>query len=247
MRKADLAANVLIGCAGWAIPKQHRDDFVAEGSHLERYAQRFPAVEINSSFYRPHKAATYERWAASVPEQFRFAIKVPKTMTHQQRLKGAGAELAQFLSEVSALGEKQGPLLVQLPPSLVFDTGVVKAFFQTFRKCFAGSLVCEPRHPTWFTPEADRFLTDFGVARVAADPALTPSAAEPGGWTGLAYLRLHGSPKRYYSAYSAKDLAAIAAKLKQAQRRNVAAWCIFNNTAAGAATQNALALLSLIK
>ncbi|WP_408901606.1 DUF72 domain-containing protein, partial [Pararoseomonas indoligenes] len=80
-------SGVQIGTAGWSIPKQHAGEFDADGSHLERYARRLPAVEINSSFYRPHRPATYERWAASTPESFRFSAKVPRTITHDCRLK----------------------------------------------------------------------------------------------------------------------------------------------------------------
>ena len=94
------------------------------GSHLERYGAILNAVEINSSFYRPHRTATYERWAASVPEDFRFAVKVPKAITHERRLKDVGDLLDRFLSEVSGLGPKLGPLLVQLPPSLSFQAGI---------------------------------------------------------------------------------------------------------------------------
>ena len=81
-------------------------------------------MEINSSFYRPHRTATYERWAASVPEDFRFAVKVPKAITHERRLKDASDLLDRFLSEAGGLGPKLGPLLVQLPPSLSFQAGI---------------------------------------------------------------------------------------------------------------------------
>src|SRR5690349_10182868 len=107
-----------IGCAGWAIPKQHAVLFPSSGSQLERYAQRFNAVEINSSFYRPHLPATYARWAASTADDFSFAVKMPKVITHMRRLAGAAEPLERFLDEVGSLGAKLGPLLLQLPPSL---------------------------------------------------------------------------------------------------------------------------------
>src|SRR4051794_10397874 len=115
--------TVRIGTAGWSIPKAYAAPFPPSGSHLERYGAVFNAVEINSSFYRPHRIATYERWAATVPEDFRFAIKVPKSVTHERRLKDTGDLLDQFVSEVTGLGPKLGPLLVQLPPSLAFEQG----------------------------------------------------------------------------------------------------------------------------
>ena len=209
-----------------------------EGTHLQRYAQRFPAVEINSSFYRPHRPETYARWAASTPESFRFAVKAPKEITHTRRLKDVDAPLERFLAEAAALGEKLGPLLVQLPPSLQFEADVAEEFFRVLRRRFSGGAVCEPRHPTWFTPEVDRLLTGFEVGRVAADPSPVPAAAEPGGWSGLVYFRLHGSPRVYYSRYSEANLDTLAVALAAS-----GGWCIFDNTAAGEATANGIELL----
>ena len=236
------AEQLRIGCAGWSIPKGYAGRFPEEGSHLERYAQVFNAVEINSSFYRPHKPATYERWAASVPEGFRFAVKVPRTITHNRRLKDVSTEIHSFLAECEHLGPKLGPLLVQLPPTLAFDAQTVSAFFSTLRELFSGDVACEPRHRTWFAPEPNEILSEFQVARVAADPAVVPEAAEPGGWSGLVYYRLHGSPRIYYSAYPADYLETISRKLAESAANNTPTWCIFDNTAEGAATGDALAV-----
>jgi uncharacterized protein YecE (DUF72 family) len=237
---------VWVGCAGWSVPKEHAARFPDEGSHLERYAGQFPAVEINSSFYRPHRPATYARWAASVPPGFRFAVKVPREITHGRRLAASEEILDRFLAECGALGETLGPLLVQLPPSLAFDGAVAVPFFAALRARFAGDVVCEPRHPSWFEAEAEQVLVGHQVARVAADPAAVPSAAQPGGWEGLVYYRLHGSPRVYYSAYSEPYLAALAATLREAAR-SAPVWCIFDNTALGAATDDALAVMERLK
>ncbi len=234
---------IYIGCAGWSIPKEQAAPFPVAGSHLGRYANRFNAVEINSSFYRPHRPATYTRWSATVPGDFRFAVKVPKEITHRRRLVDADEVLVQFLAEAGALGDKLGPLLVQLPPSLVFRAAVVGKFFDTLRRSFQGAAVCEPRHASWFKPAAERLLAEYRVARVAADPAVVAAAAEPGGWTGLVYRRLHGSPRMYYSAYSADFLASLAQQLHR-EAAAATVWCIFDNTAEGAAIDNALELRS---
>lgn len=234
--------EIRVGCAGWSIPKEHAARFPEEGSHLARYARQLPAVEINSSFYRPHRPATYARWAAETPPGFVFSIKVPKEITHIRRLADVVEPLDRFLDETSALGTKRGPLLVQFPPSLVFDAPIASAFFTLLRARYAGAVVCEPRHRTWFTPRADHLLADHDIARVAADPAVLPQAAEPGGSATTAYYRLHGSPQMYYSEYSSEYLDALARTLADAARRGPA-WCVFDNTAAGAATSNALAVL----
>ena len=209
------------------------------GSHLKRHGAVFNAVEINTSFYRPHRRGTYERWAA-VPEDFRFAVKVPKTITHERRLKGAGDLLDRFLSEVAGLGPKLGPLLVQLPPSLSFQAGIADQFLGDLRSRTDAHIICEPRHASWFTPEVEALLDHLRSASVAADPAPAPGAGEPGGWRGLSYYRLHGSPRIYYSAYSPQDLAAVAAALAANAAAGLETWCIFDNTAAFAATGDAL-------
>ncbi len=113
-----------IGTAGWAVPRRVADAFPRDGTGLQRYAARFDAAEINTSFYRPHKPATYARWAESVPEGFRFAVKVPKAITHEHKLTGTEALLDDFLASIAPLGRKLGPLLVQLPPSLAFEATV---------------------------------------------------------------------------------------------------------------------------
>ena len=237
---------IRVGCAGWSVPKEHAARFPQEGSHLERYARTFPAVEINSSFYRPHRPATYARWAASAPPGFRFAVKVPREITHERRLTDPAEPLGRFLAECGALGEALGPLLVQIPPSLAFDGRVAESFFAALRERFSGSIVCEPRHPSWFGSEAEQALARHQVARVAADPAPVPSAAQPGGWEGLVYYRLHGSPRMYYSAYSEPYLAALADTLHEAAR-SAPVWCIFDNTALGAATEDALSVIQRLR
>jgi len=241
------AGMLRVGTAGWGLPRQWRDRFASEGSYLERYAARFNAVEINSSFYRPHRRAVYERWAASVPPEFRFAVKLPRAITHDQRLVACDVLLEVFLEEVRGLGERLGPLLMQLPPSLGFDAAQVEEFLVALREKLAGAVACEPRHESWFTATADALLRRHGVARVAADPARFPVAAEPAGDERLVYFRLHGSPRMYYSDYEPGRLASIARALRAAQARGADAWCILDNTVLGAATGNALLLRELLE
>ena len=236
--------RIFIGCAGWSIAKPQQSLFPESGSHLGRFAQRLPAVEINSSFYRPHKPSTYARWAAETPGEFAFAVKVPKHITHELRLVDTDAALERFLEETALLESKRGPLLVQLPPSFPFDARIVVDFFSGLRRRFDGRVACEPRHRSWFVSEADALLAEFRVARVAADPAVVAEAAEPGGWRGLTYVRWHGSPRIYYSAYSPERLSSLADSLVAWAEREET-WCIFDNTALGAATEDALTVLSL--
>jgi uncharacterized protein YecE (DUF72 family) len=236
---------VFIGTAGWSLPAAHAGAFPAEGSQLQRYAAVLDCAEINSSFYRPHRPQTYERWAASTPAGFRFAVKCPKSITHEARLDGADEALARFAGEAGALGDKWAVMLVQLPPSLRLDARVAARFFDGVRAVFRGAVVCEPRHASWFTPEAEQLLRDHEVARVAADPAKWPGADTPGGHPAIAYFRWHGSPRVYWSSYDDAWLAEKARVLAALPKR-VQRWCIFDNTASGAALGNALRLRDLL-
>lgn len=236
-------SKVHIGVAGWTIPAPLADRFAHQGSHLERYASRFNAVEINSSFYRPHRRSTYARWAASVPDGFRFAVKLPKTITHEHRLRDCGDLLARFAGEVAGLDEKRGPTLVQLPPSLAFEPTVAQRFITEAHQALGGTIVCEPRHASWFGREADTLLAAERIARVAADPPVTPSGSQPGGWQGLAYFRLHGAPHIYWSDYPPTSIHRHATLIRESLRAGQEAWAIYDNTAAGRAPANALALI----
>jgi len=229
-----------VGSAGWNIPRIHRDRFAADGSQLQRYASRLNAAEINTSFYRPHAAATYERWASAVPAAFRFAVKMPRFITHDRALLRAREPLEQFLEEVAGLGAKLGPLLLQLPPSFAFDSRRVGRFLELLRGRHDGFVVCEPRHATWTTATAARLFEQFRVARVAADPPRAAGLDCPGGWPGVVYYRWHGSPRPYFSPYAAADLDRLAAAVSASG--TLPAWCVFDNTGSGAAAGNALDL-----
>jgi uncharacterized protein YecE (DUF72 family) len=159
------------------------------------------ATEINSSFYRPHQRSTYQRWAASTPEHFRFSVKIPKEISHTRKLIGTAEPLDAFIAQIAGLGARLGVVLLQLPPSLAFDRGIASTFFAGLRLRLdrAIGIAAEPRHASWFTADADACLGEHRIARVAADPVLAPGGERPGGWAGLHYRRLHGSPRMYYT------------------------------------------------
>jgi uncharacterized protein YecE (DUF72 family) len=239
-------AEARVGTAGWSIPVKDAAAFLAEGTSLERYSSLLNCAEINSSFHRPHRPTTYERWAAAVPAGFRFSVKLAKTITHKQRLGDVDELLGNFLQEIGGLGAKASIILVQLPPSLAFDPAVAEGFFDLLRRGTDARLVCEPRHSSWFEDEADALLAEREVARVAADPAKVERAAQPGGWRGLSYYRLHGSPVPYRSSYDPERLQAYAAAIQADLQEEREVWCIFDNTASSAAMGNALDLRELI-
>jgi len=232
------APHLYIGCAGWGIGRDLAAEFPGDGTHLQRYALRLSGVEINSSFYRPHRRTTYERWAQAVPPDFRFSVKVPKVITHERRLAGCETELDAFLEQCSGLGERLGCLLVQLPPSLAYDEAVARVFFNQLRDRFSGSVVLEPRHSSWVN--AQPRLTTWQIAQAAVDPSRIETDGAPRGASGTQYWRLHGSPRIYHSPYGPDYLKKLAMQLRTVEAEHV--WCIFDNTASGAALVDALTL-----
>ena len=236
---ASRPATARIGCAGWSITGACAPEFPGTGSHLERYARVLSMAEINSSFYRPHQPQTYARWADSVTGPFRFSVKLPRSITHARRLVDIAGELGPFREQVSALGDRLGCVLVQLPPSLHCDAITADAFFSLLRRSFACTLACEARHPSWFDAPATALLTQHAITRVIADPAVgQPGPHVP--TTAAIYLRLHGSPRRYYSAYADDYLLQISRDIGTHVTAGREVWCVFDNTAAGAALPNAL-------
>lgn len=225
----------IIATAAWSIAKAVAAQFPAEGSGLARYAARFRGVEVNTTFYHRHRPETFVRWAASVPEDFRFAVKMPKTISHERRLREIEADLDLLLADIAGLGEKCGPLLCQLPPSLRFEAAVAETAFAAMRARFPSMIALEPRHRSWTGAEARALLDRHGIEPVLADPPVIWTVADFD--RPPRYIRLHGKPQIYYSAYTDTEIDAFLRLLPPE------GWCVFDNTASGAATRNALTAL----
>ncbi len=233
-----------IGIAGWAVPKRFAS---GAGSHLEKYSRFFNAVEINSSFYRPHRLETYQRWAHTVPDDFRFSVKLPKAITHEAGLVDCEEALREFVEQTSGLGEKLGIILVQLPRTLEYEKTAAQDFFARLRDLAPCPAACEPRHASWFEPSADAHLRELGVARVAAHPLSGAKELAPGGDLANVYFRLHGAPRMYYSRYDEPFLEQVAQQMTGVRREARECWCIFDNTAETAAWDNALEMQSELR
>jgi uncharacterized protein YecE (DUF72 family) len=178
--------RVYIGCATWAIGAANEHLLPAGRSNLERYARALTAAEVNSSFHRQHRPATWGRWARTVGPSFRFSAKLPKTITHERRLAGIDAPLDAFLAEVALLGDKLGPLLVQLPPSFAFAQAPVVALLD---RLAAHTVVVEPRHPSWFVDAVDALLAGHLSLALRAGVPRRGRGAAPAG--RLVHLRQH--------------------------------------------------------
>jgi uncharacterized protein YecE (DUF72 family) len=236
--------TVRIGCAGWGLTDAVAEHFTGDGTHLARYSQVLTCVEINSSFYRPHRAETYARWRDSVPDTFRFSVKIPKAITHDARLIGCEPLLDAFLESATQLGDTLGCWLVQLPPSLAFDPDAAESFFASIRERTKIPIALEARHESWFGKGAATLLKSQTIAYVDADPQPDDCFITHRADTSLAYFRLHGSPELYKSSYEYPYLDALALTLHDRAKKASEVWCIFDNTAAGHAQFNALRVKS---
>jgi uncharacterized protein YecE (DUF72 family) len=236
---------VRVGIAGWSNPPSQRGDRRPNESHLAYYAARFSCVEINSSFYKAHQAATYRRWRDETPPEFRFSVKMPRSITHEAGLRRAAREVSRFYEEIAHLRPKLTAVLVQLPPTLEFNLRSMRAFFKTVPRTRGIAITCEPRHVSWFSAAADAALRELHVTRVAADPARCAGAGDAGGARRVAYYRWHGTPRMYYSKYSDAQLQAFAKKVSRSRVKEV--WCIFDNTARFAAWDDALRFRSFLE
>jgi uncharacterized protein YecE (DUF72 family) len=234
--------HLRVGLAGWSNPPAHRTRR-SDQTHLAYYAEHFDCVEINSSFYRPHLGKTYAKWRDETPARFLFSAKMPRSVTHEARLRDCASEVSRFYDEVSNLQPKLGVILVQLPPSLEYSAAAARSFFKNLPSLSKTMVACEPRHASWFTQAADEALKRSNIARVAADPAKFPSAEVPGGQDHVAYFRWHGSPQMYYSDYTKQQLTNFANQVHNTKAQNV--WCVFDNTARYAAWDNAQSLVKL--
>lgn len=242
------ADGIRVGLAGWSEAVGRQSSFfpVPEGSGLpalSRYASAFDFVEINATFYRQFRPATFAVWAGEVPDDFRFSVKMHRLITHYTRLKRPDL-LDPFFGSVAGLGKKLGAILVQLPPSLAFEDEVAESFFDALRRRYSGAAVCEPRHDSWGDHAAAKLLRRHRIGRVHTDIPEPEPEPGPGDVRLPLYVRLHGAPRRYYSSYQAGQLSQLAAFLRDNPGRS--RFVVFDNTASGAAVRNAFELLALL-
>ena len=242
------AGSIRIGLAGWSEAASRHGKLLpaaVEGATgLQRYAGAFGFVEINSSFYRQVRPDTYEKWAGEVPEGFCFSVKMHRLITHYTRLKNTDL-LGDFFASVAGLGAKLAVVLVQLPPTLVFDAEVADRFWSALRKLYRGCAVCEPRHASWQEPAALKLLGQHGIGPVLTEiPAAKEDPLRGAKRESPLYVRLHGTPRKYFSSYGDQDLARLAEFLADhADRRR---YVVFDNTAGPAGVRNALYLKRLV-
>jgi len=240
--------TLLLGTSGWDYPEWVGPFYPARGAadKLRFYADRFPIVEVNSTFYRLPAPSVAASWVRRTPSRFRFAAKFPKTITHELRLERTEGELARFL-EVLAPLRRAGRFvaaLLQLPPSLPFDPGVTRAFYATLPSDLP--VAVEFRERSWLAPASYALLREHGLANVVVDGPHLPIATEV--TAPFAYVRWHGHgrPVWYDYTYSAEELGAWVPRLRELAASTAAVYGFFNNHFRGDAAANCRSLSELL-
>jgi len=245
--------NIYIGTSGWIYSDWEKIFYSPNLSSLEKlkyYSKHFSTVEINYSFYHSPKINTFENWGKAVPENFLFAVKVNRFITHIKRLKGIELAWKNFLGNAMALKEKLGPLLFQFPPSFHADSENlerVKGFlqYQAELKVRNVRLAFEFRHKTWCNEETYSLLKRYNVAWVIADSSRYPKAVAV--TADFIYLRMHGPKELFSSKYAEHEMKTLANKIKEWLSQQHDIYVYFNNDFHGFAVENAKELFSFIK
>lgn len=240
--------NLYMGTSGWSYRWQEvlYPADLPSAERLPYYATRFNATEINSSFYHFTMPRTVEKWLATTPAYFKFAPKLHQEITHTRKFEEAAAPLEKFMNAYSLMGERLGPVLVQIAGSFHFRKPIAEAFFRMVRKKYPlQPFALEARHVSWFTEEALDLLREYDISTVIASAGKRFPGTEVT-TTNLAYLRLHGDEKMYTSAYSDEKLERYAYMVKDWLEDGKQVWIFFNNTVLGNAVTDAQNLRSMI-
>lgn len=241
----------LIGTSGWSYKHWGNGVFyppkLAQREWLAFYSKHFNTVEVNSTFYHLLKKSVFEKWKDTVPGDFLFVVKASRFITHLKRLKEPESSTAKFLENISGLGEKLGPVLVQLPPSMPFDAVRLRNFLDVITnvKIIPNlRLALEVRNSSWLNEHAFWILRQKNVALCFADwPGLkvdSPVTAD------FVYLRRHGPDEAYSSDYSIEMLQHDARKISAWNNHGLDVYVYFNNDIGGYAVKNALQLQGLL-
>jgi len=243
--KNEISPKYYIGCSGW-----HYDHWrilyypegLPKSKWLQFYAKQFNTVELNNSFYHLPSEKAFASWRESSPENFVFAVKVSRFITHIKRLRNLGSAVENFLSRACLLQDKLGPLLYQLPPNMKRNDELLEDFLSSLhRKC---QHVFEFRHESWIDDSVFRILQQYNAGLCVFDmPGFScPSIAT----ADFAYLRFHGSESLYSSCYSNEELSQWAKKIVQLGKNVKAVYTYFNNDAEAFAVKNASTLIKFI-
>lgn len=237
--------NIYVGTSGWHY-KHWMGNFYPLGlkskDFTDYYLRFFRSVEINNSFYKLPTAETFANWRASVPEDFLFAVKASRFITHMKKLKDPQESIARFLQNVNALEEKLGPILFQLPPGWSVNEERLAEFLAVLPSYYRYTF--EFRHPSWYTEEVMNLLRQYNAAFCIYELEyhVSPLAVT----ADFVYIRLHGPETKYAGSYSDDALRWWAKQCLQWQQQDLDVYIYFDNDQNGYAAYNAIRLKELI-
>ena len=238
--------KIYIGCSGFS-NRDWKGFFFPEElppkEQLNFYSTQFNTVEINSTFYRRPRAQTLENWCQRTDEDFKFFIKIPKTITHIKRLKETAAETADFCKHIHhGIQEKLAGFLFQMPPSFHYSEEHLEQLIKTVDFRFLN--VVEFRHKSWWTEEIFETLKKKNIVFSGVSfPKDIPDDFIINNSKSV-YYRLHGVPVLFKSEYSVEELEKLAMEIKKAKQD---VFIFFNNTWGTAALKNALYLKKILE
>lgn len=232
-----------VGTSGWQY--QHwRGRFypadVPKRSWLDFYASRFGAVEVNNAFYRLPERAVFESWRGHTPPGFVVAVKASRYLTHVRRLAEPTEPVRRLMDRAAGLGDRLGPVLLQLPPTLRADTDRLARCLRAFPRNVR--VAVEPRHASWWCDEVRAVLERFGAALCWADRLGRPVAPlwRTAGW---GYLRLHEGRASPWPRYGSRSLRTWVRRLADTWSAREDVYVFSNNDPGGAAVDDAGAVV----
>ncbi|MEO3927125.1 DUF72 domain-containing protein [Micromonosporaceae bacterium B7E4] len=238
---------ILVGTSGWQY-RDWRDRFYPTGlpqrRWLEHYAERFGTVEVNNAFYRLPERDVFAGWRARTPDDFCVAVKMSRYLTHIKRLREPVEPVTRFLDRATALGDRLGPVLLQLPPNLPADLSALSEVLSRFPS--GVRVTVEPRHPSWWTDQTRRVLERYGAALCWADRGGRPVTPL---WrtADFGYLRLHEGRAEPRPRYGRAALRSWLDRIAAAFPGDEPVFVFFNNDPGGAAIVDAGALAALAR
>lgn len=240
-----VGAKIHIGTSGWYY-EHWRSVFypedLAKNRWLDYYVSRFPAVEINNTFYHFPRKKSLEHWLDVAPANFKYAVKANRGITHYKKMRDVREDLKKFLHMIKPLGSALGPILYQLPPDLHFDESLLIDLFEIHPTKYKYTI--EFRHGSWFCDETYDILRKNNVAFCIHDHhrRSTPFVTT----ADFIYIRLHGPDGQYGGDYSRKFLNHLGEQIRGWSAENKEVYCFFNNDAEGYAAKNAAELLAMV-
>ncbi|GAA4758800.1 DUF72 domain-containing protein [Sphingomonas daechungensis] len=236
---------IRIGCSGWNY-KHWRGAFYPDGLPMRRwfefYAAHFDTVEINNSFYRLPPPATFDKWREQAPEGFCYAVKANRFITQAKKLLDPEEPLERMMTSVRHLGDRTGPILYQLPPSLKRNLERLERFLQALPSDAIN--VFEFRDPSWYVPLTYELLDRHGASICAHD--MRGSATERIAVGPVAYVRFHGGVGKYWGRYADEQLHHWAEWMLDQASNGRTVWAYFNNDIHAHAIADARTLKSVL-